>query len=189
MWPSVRVAFQETGHKCGFICYLLHVGQWDTPRRSQEVPSPGRQVSVSCKGTMSLPLSLIFVQYFVSTNANTVHHDKKKGMYCCSQACNGVAQGLLSWCGGGRYRFESSMIKEWNLSPRVIQGHTDFQRKDWLLPFPVLLKFFKKGYGHVPSEEECMDCRAGVGNTVLLQTQEKPPTRLTPRVTYWIIQR
>jgi len=115
-------------------------------------------------------------------------------MYYCSQPCNSVAWGPL-WCGGGRHRLESSTIKEWNVSPHIPakwiinQGHTqrDFQRKEWLLPFPVPLKFFKKDYRHAPSEEEYTDCGAQMENTILLQPQEHPPTRLTLRVTYWLV--
>lgn len=197
MWPTVRAVSQEKGHGFGFICNLFHVEPWNTPsRRSQEASLPRRQVSVSCKGMISLLLSPSFVQYFAGTNATTVHHEKEKTRYYCNQAWNGVAQGLLLWCGGGRYRLESSMINEWNLSPHIlakwiiIQGHTerDFQRKEWVLPFAVPLKFLKKGYRHMPSEEECTDCGAGVENIIFWQTQENPPTHLTPSITYCLIQ-
>lgn len=78
-----------------------------------------------------LLLSLIFVQHFVSTNATTVHHEKETSTYYCSRACNGVARGFLSSCGGGKHRLESSTIKDWNLSPHIlvkqviIQGQTE----------------------------------------------------------------
>lgn len=87
------------------------------------LPQEG-QVPVRCKGTIFLLLSLIFAQDFVSTNSITVYHDKKKST-CYRNHHSGVTQGLLLSCAGGRYRFESFRIKEWNLSLRILKKMED----------------------------------------------------------------
>lgn len=161
--------------------------------RSQKTPFPCKASFCKLQG---YNFSCAFYHLCPILCQYTVHSDKKKSLYCHSQACNGVSQGLLLWCGGGRYRLESATNEEWNLSPHTLakwtitQGHAerDFFKKEWFLPFPVPPKFLKKGYGHVPSKEEYMDYRAEVEKTIFLQTQENPPTHLTVGITYWLTQ-
>lgn len=127
----------------------------------------------------------------MNTSTTTLHHDKKQSTYYSSQARNAVAQRLL-WCGGGRYRLESSTVKEWNLNPHimakrtVIQGHNDFCRKEWLLPCFVPLTCFKKGtYGHWPSEG--MHGLWSWGGKYHIPANPREPPQ-TLRVTYWLFQ-
>lgn len=107
------------------------------------LPQEG-QVPVRCKGTIFLLLSLIFAQNFVSTNSITVYHDKKEST-CYRNHRSGVTQGLLLSCAGGRYRFESFRIKEWNLSPHILkkwkiaQGAHRFLKKRVASSIPCLI--------------------------------------------------
>lgn len=144
MQPTVWVAFQEkdTNLVLPAISFLWNSEIFPEGEVKNTVPQEG-QVPVRCKDTVSLLLSLIFIQNFVSTKSITVYHDKKKSTYYRNH-CSGVTQGLLLSCAGGKYRFESFRIEEWNLSPliltkwKITQGAHSFLNKRVASSIPCL---------------------------------------------------